>query len=849
MKFRSTLYRSLPLTLTILALRLGALAPVVADDFATQLGVGVKAVAAFEYGQDPKSLAAFEQEVLRSASDSQKRMLAETRLLEALDVSSLAGKEFICRLLRTIAGERSIPKLETYLVDPELSHLARYVLGRMDSSKASVALHRALGRTQGELHAGLLNTLGRRRYEGAVRDAIRALKSSDPRVADAAAVALGGIASPKAVNVLLKARSASALTLRRTIDDALLACAEQFAADGQNAEAVAIYEVFYQSDRPLHHRIAALRGIVSARGPDATDAVIAAIKGDDAELRGSAIALSRDLEGKHASRLLATLLPTLSSDGQALLVGSLGARDDAPSAFAVLGATESSHERVRAAAYTVLGRIADGAVVDLLVQAAATGGELERAAARASLVELRGPNVDGGLLRALATASSAVKLERVRALKLRRSRDAVGPFLQLAWDSDPDVRAAVIEALGSLAREPELPALVALIMSPRSADDRDVIERAIRRVFREIPNTEHQAAPLLAALPGASGVAESTVIRLLGATGTDRAAETVLSAVDDDDPSVRAAAVETLASWPTAAPVGKLLKIAELLRESELKETALKGYMRMARSGEEYERAMALTKVPGHTVLVVDAFATVSSPHTLALAESFLDADEAPVRAVAQRAVVKIARGMRESDAVRVKGVMERIVTAADNDEIRLEAQEVLNHFEQYEGYILKWLVSGPYREFGKDARQIYAKAFLPEQPNAQNVPWKPLRRGVGAWAINLEEGVAVLNRVAAYVKTYVHSPVEQSARLELGSDDAIKAWVNGEVVHSGYTKRGLLPRDDIVPIKLKKGWNLIFLKVVDNGGGWMFCCRVRRLNGTALDGIKVSPSIPSGDA
>ncbi len=29
-------------------------------------------------------------------------------------------------------------------------------------------------------------------------------------------------------------------------------------------------------------------------------------------------------------------------------------------------------------------------------------------------------------------------------------------------------------------------------------------------------------------------------------------------------------------------------------------------------------------------------------------------------------------------------------------------------------------------------------------------------------------------------------------------------------------------------------------LKVIDNSGGWAFCCRVRNPDGTALDGLKV---------
>ena len=47
-------------------------------------------------------------------------------------------------------------------------------------------------------------------------------------------------------------------------------------------------------------------------------------------------------------------------------------------------------------------------------------------------------------------------------------------------------------------------------------------------------------------------------------------------------------------------------------------------------------------------------------------------------------------------------------------------------------------------------------------------------------------------------------------------------------------------PRQDLVKAKLREGWNELLLKVVDNSGGWSFCCRVRKPDGSALEGLKV---------
>ncbi len=96
---------------------------------------------------------------------------------------------------------------------------------------------------------------------------------------------------------------------------------------------------------------------------------------------------------------------------------------------------------------------------------------------------------------------------------------------------------------------------------------------------------------------------------------------------------------------------------------------------------------------------------------------------------------------------------------------------------------------------------------------------------------------VACESNLPALMRRLV-KPKEADARLELGSDDATRAWLGGKLVHSNYTHRGMSPRQDIAKIRLKEGWNEFMLKVVDHEGGWSFCCRVRAPDGSALDGL-----------
>ncbi|MBK1876135.1 alpha/beta hydrolase [Pelagicoccus mobilis] len=82
-------------------------------------------------------------------------------------------------------------------------------------------------------------------------------------------------------------------------------------------------------------------------------------------------------------------------------------------------------------------------------------------------------------------------------------------------------------------------------------------------------------------------------------------------------------------------------------------------------------------------------------------------------------------------------------------------------------------------------------------------------------------------DHVMAYAFCEIYSDTEQEAMISLGSDDAIKVWLNGSLVHSNYVARGLGFGQDVFKVSLKKGKNLILVKVVDMVRDWGFAIEV----------------------
>ena len=160
-----------------------------------------------------------------------------------------------------------------------------------------------------------------------------------------------------------------------------------------------------------------------------------------------------------------------------------------------------------------------------------------------------------------------------------------------------------------------------------------------------------------------------------------------------------------------------------------------------------------------------------------------------------------------------------------------------LRNIPEHQGFIMTWVVAGPYS--GQPGPTLFNVAFGPEK-NDKSVVWRPLKYRQGHWALDLNATVSKANNCAVYVRTSVYSPVAQAVRLELGSDDAIKVWLNGKYVHGEKKSRGLTAGDDIVKTNLSAGWNVLMLKVVDYGGDWGFCCRIRKPGGKPLSGLKI---------
>ena len=834
---------SCQIILFVAVLALGRCAAAAQSETLEKLDAALKAVSTFEHGGNAGPLVEIEQIVFRLPADSDVREQIEEKLLQTLESAATSdAKRFLCGQLRVIGTAKCIPHLEKLLTDKDVSHMARYALGRLEVPAASAALRRALSKTSGKLQAGIIDTLANRGDSQAKPDFVRLLASSDETVAKAAAIGLGRLGGEDSVKALKAARTKATDELGIEIDNALLNCAGDLAAEGKTAEAASIYEPSYRSAKTEQLQFAGLRGLMIARGEKAVDLLVKAIQDDDTNLSRFAISLVGLVKGERATNAFTDTLTALPAEGQVLMLRALGSRGDTSAAEAITASTKSQDQAVRMAALEALGQVGGPSSVSALIEGAVAAEGLERAVARASLLLLKGDAIDRKLIQSVHDGSAKVRVEVIHALALRKVTSAMSELFQAARDEDVSVRSEAIRTLGVLATKDDLSTLVKLAVEPKASGDRPGLEEAIGKAFLRVEDKARSTRIVVDALEQAPAEAKPTLVRLLSRSASPEALQRVQTALKNSEAPVQDAAVQSLSEWPDTTATESLVELIATAKSQEHKEQALRGYVRLAGMSPDptamYVRVLNRVERVNDKKLVLAGLGLNSdSPQALELALKHLDDEH--LQATAGLAALRIAHKLRDRDEKLARTALQKVLDVVDHEDVRKRAQEVLNDISKYEDHILTWVGVGPFTEKGKEGSAVYRTVFEPEKLAAEGLEWKPITKGIGKWEINLEATFGGLDCCAAYLRTRVWSGIEQEAQLETGSDDAIKAWLNGELVLDEWQESSVAPRQKRVRVKLVRGWNVLMIKAVDQRGGWVAACRLRKPDGNALEGLK----------
>ena len=130
-----------------------------------------------------------------------------------------------------------------------------------------------------------------------------------------------------------------------------------------------------------------------------------------------------------------------------------------------------------------------------------------------------------------------------------------------------------------------------------------------------------------------------------------------------------------------------------------------------------------------------------------------------------------------------------------------------------------EWFSAAPFNAGTPD--QTFDRYFGPEgvhrvrpEDRFESVAWEH-RPDLVDGQVHTFEG----ERRAVYYGRQIISPTARSVEASLGSDDALRVWLNGELLLSENVRRGPAPDQNRVTLNLRPGENTLVCKVINDGG------------------------------
>jgi hypothetical protein len=168
------------------------------------------------------------------------------------------------------------------------------------------------------------------------------------------------------------------------------------------------------------------------------------------------------------------------------------------------------------------------------------------------------------------------------------------------------------------------------------------------------------------------------------------------------------------------------------------------------------------------------------------------------------------------------------------------------------------WLVAGPLE---LPEQSNYSRAYYKTALDALPITWLD-SAGAGA-AVVTAWGTAQWQAVGAVaerpdftaLREHEHalyfarhcwvSPIEQEGELRVGSDDAVRVWLNGAIVFSWYYGRGYTPEENVAPVRLRAGTNEVMFALVNGLEAFDLGARMYAATEPLQDGLVLDVATP----
>jgi len=548
----------------------------------------------------------------------------------------------------------------------------------------------------------------------------------------------------------------------------------------------------------------------------------------DKQVQDDALAALKQIGSPAAAKAVADAASTAKEEWQRALLATLGEIGRPEGVPVLLTALKTGDTQTKSVAAMALGRIGDAKSMPALVTAAQQGVP----SAFDALIRT------GELLLQRKQISPATQAFE-QALKLARTEhEKCAALIGLGKSGSAKALPILVDALDASESKIRNAAVEALI-----AYRHPNASRGFSQMFQRANPAEK--AQLLKVLVARR---EPFVGKLLQQSANSPIVESRLTALElmgqIDDPNLE----RTL--WEFALKGDEKTKTVALRSYLQLAELrARKGKTELARS--MFEQGLRVAEKGNMTELVnraLSGLALIGDPKSLPVVQVYLKRPDPPYEAFA--AAVAIANSLaQKGDKEEAVELLKSMLAMRMPRDLGFQAAQTLvrlgedpSAMPRQLGFIVRWWLLGP---LPNPNNRAFDQAFIDETgvPNLnepvrldrRQIRWQEHRTFDPQGIVDLTRVFRQTEDVACYAYTEFVVENEMEAELRVGSDDSVKVWLNGKLVHQFGGMRGLSVDQDRIRVKLQKGINRLLLKVTQGGGGWEFCVRLVDLQGNPI--------------
>jgi HEAT repeat protein len=228
-----------------------------------------------------------------------------------------------------------------------------------------------------------------------------------------------------------------------------------------------LYDAVRSANVSKQRTVGATRGAILARGSAGVPLLVEQLQSSDKAFFNIALRTARELPGPEVAKALLAEMERATPQRQSYLLLALADRGDTEALPTALKAAKSGPVPQRLVAIGVLEHIGNSSCIPVLMAIAAESEVEVAQAAKSALIRLPGADVDAAVVAMLKQSDENARRAALELVAQRRLTSAMPQLLKAAEDASPAISTASLRALGELAGEGEIPALINILMKAK----------------------------------------------------------------------------------------------------------------------------------------------------------------------------------------------------------------------------------------------------------------------------------------------------------------------------------------------------------------------------------------------